>query len=123
MGNGVDLQSRKRSALTREQIVEIFARIQTFDYSGTRIRVVEHDRQKWMVFADVCKALGYKNPNHQSKYLTAEEKCRLDIGLKNTLAVCISKPGLHFFTLLANKASATAFYEWAISVGVFDSPN
>lgn len=122
MGNGVDSQSRCRSKLTHEQIVEIFSRIQTFDYNGTRIRVVESNGQKWMVFSDICKALGCKNPNHQSKYLTSGEKCRLDIGLKNTLAVCISKGGLHFFTLLANKVSATAFYEWAISVGAFDSP-
>lgn len=115
----MDRDSRKRSMLTHEQIVEIFSRIETFDYYGTRIRVVEHSGQKWMVFADVCKALGYKNPNHQSKYLTSGEKCRLDIGLKNTLATCISQSGLHFFTMLANKESATKFYNWVISVGVF----
>lgn len=115
----VDHNSRKRSTLTHEQIIEIFSRINALDYHGTRIRVVEHSGQKWMVFADVCKALGYTNPNHQSKYLNADEKCRLDIGLKNTLATCISEPGLHFFTILANKASATAFYEWAKNVGAF----
>lgn len=121
MGKGADLQSRCRSKLTRKQIAEIFSRIQTFNYNGIRIRVVEDSGQRWMVFADVCKALGYKNPNHQSKYLADGEKCRLDIGLKNTLAVCISEPGLHFFTLLANKAAATSFYEWAISADAFDS--
>ena len=115
----MDQSSRKRSTLTHEQIVEIFSRIKAFDCSGTRIRVVEHDGQRWMVFADVCKALGYKNPNHQSKYLTSGEKCRLDIGLKNTLAICINQDGLHFFTMLANKKSATEFYDWAISAGVF----
>ena len=115
----VDQNSRRRSALTHEQIAEIFSRIQAFDYHGTRIRVVEHGGQKWMVFADVCKALGYKNPNHQSKYLSIGEKCRLDIGLKNTFATCVSERGLHFFTLLANKTSATEFYNWAISVAVF----
>lgn len=119
MGKGVDLQSRCRSKLTREQIAEIFSRIQLFDYHGTRIRVVEHSGQKWMVFADVCKALGYKNPNHQSKYLNPDEKCRLDIGLKNTLATCINQDGMHFFTMLANKKSATEFYGWAISAGAF----
>lgn len=115
----MDRNSRKRSTLTHEQIAEIFSRIQVFDYHDTRIRVVEHSGQRWMVFADVCKALGYKNPNHQSKYLNFGEKCRLDIGLKNTLATCISQSGLHFFTMLANKKSASEFYNWAISAGVF----
>ncbi len=110
----MDRNSRKRSALTHEQIAEIFSRIHAFDYHGTRIRVVENNGQKWMVFADVCKALGYKNPNHQSKYLNSEEKCRLDIGLKNTLATCISQSGLHFFAMLANKESALEFYQWAV---------
>lgn len=117
----MDRGSRKRSTLTHEQIIEIFSRIKSFDYYGTRIRVVEHDGQKWMVFSDICKALGYKNPNHQSKYLNPREKCRLDIGLKNTLATCINQSGLHFFTMLANKKSATEFYNWAISEGVFSS--
>lgn len=115
----MDRNSRKRSALTHEQIAEIFSRIHAFDYRDTRIRVVENNGQKWMVFADVCKALGYKNPNHQSKYLNSGEKCRLDIGLKNTLAICINQGGLHFFTMLANKKSASEFYNWAISAGVF----
>ena len=126
MEKGVDLHSRRRSELPHEQLVEIFSRLQILDYKGIRIRMVEHSGQKWMVFADVCKALGYKNPNHQSKYLTSGEKCRLDIGLKNTLAICISEPGLHFFTMLANKASATEFYNWAIlggSAGFLPSPS
>ena len=117
----MDQNSRKRSTLTHEQLAEIFSRTKTFVFYGTRIRVVEHGGQKWMVFADVCKALGYKNPNHQSKYLTSGEKCRLDIGLKNTLATCINQDGLHFFTMLANKKSATEFYDWAISEGAFAS--
>lgn len=119
MKKGVDLQSRCRSKLTHEQITEIFSRIQVFDYYDTRIRVVAHSGQKWVVFADVCKALDYRNPNHQSKYLNSGEKCRLDIGLKNTLAICINQDGLHFFTMLANKKSASEFYNWAISAGVF----
>ena len=121
MEKGVDLHSRRRSELPHEQLVEIFSRLQILDYKGIRIRMVEHSGQKWMVFADVCKALGYKNPNHQSKYLTSGEKCRLDIGLKNTLAICIREPGLHFFTMLANKASATEFYNWAILADAFTS--
>lgn len=119
MGKGMDLHSRRRSELPHEQLVEIFSRLQVLDYKGIRIRTVEHSGQKWMVFADVCKALDYKNPNHQSKYLNSGEKCHLDIGLKNTLAICINQSGLHFFTMLANKKSATEFYNWAISEGVF----
>lgn len=111
---------RRRSELSHEQIIEILSRIKFLNYEGIRIRMVEHSGQKWMVFADACKALGYKNPNHQSKYLNTDEKCHLDIGLKNALTTCINERGLKFFSALSSKASATTFYEWTISVGAFE---
>lgn len=110
---------RSRSELTHEQIVEIFSRIETFDYNGTQIRVVEHSGQRWMVFADVCKVFGYKNPSHQSKYLDSDEKCHLDIGLKNGLAICINERGLKYFAVISGRQAATEFYNWTISAGVF----
>ncbi|MCI8363194.1 MAG: hypothetical protein HFJ41_08915 [Clostridia bacterium] len=119
MEKGVKSYIRRRSELSHEQIIEIFSRIQFLDYEGIRIRMVEHSGQKWMVFADVCRALGYKNPNHQSKYLNTDEKCHLDIGLKNALTTCINERGLKFFSALSSKESAAAFYEWAVSAGAF----
>ena len=112
---------RRRSELSHEEIIAIFSRMQFLNYNGIQIRMVEHEGQKWMVFADACKVLGYKNPSCQSKYLKSDEKCHLDVGLKNALATCINERGLKFFSALACKTSATEFYNWAISEGAFAS--
>lgn len=80
---------RRRSSLTTEQVHEIFARLKLFNFKGNQIRVTEHGGQRWIVFSDICKALDYKNPNNASKKVRPDEKCKLDVGLKNTLAVCI----------------------------------
>lgn len=72
------------------------------------------------MFSDICKALDYKNPNNASKKVRPDEKCKLDVGLKNTLAVCINERGLYSFAMFSNKGIALEFYQWAISVGVFD---
>lgn len=110
----MDQQSRCRSLLTYDQLTTIFSRMQTAVYNKTRIRTVEHDGQHWIVFADICRALGYKNPNHESKKIRPEEKCRLDIGLKNTLAVCVNERGLYSFAVFSNKIAAFQFYQWAV---------
>lgn len=119
MEKSVKSYIRRRSELSHEEVIEIFSRMKLLNYNGIRIRMVKHDGQMWMVLADACKVFGYKNPSCQSKYLNSNEKCHLDVGLKNTLATCINERGLKFFSALACKESATAFYEWAISVGAF----
>lgn len=75
--------------------------------------MVMEDDEQWVVFADVCKTLGYKNANHESKKIPFEEKRRLEIGLKNTLAVCVNERGLLYFSWFSNKENAREFYEWA----------
>lgn len=109
----MDSHVRCRSNLSIEQVLEIFGRIKTLIYKGHQIRVIEQDGQCWIVFSDICKALGYKNANHESKKVYAEEKRKIEIGLKNTLATCISERGLLTFSLFANKLECQAFREWA----------
>ena len=115
----MDLHTRTRTSLTKGELAEIFDRIETLNYKGFRIRTVKHDGQLWIVFADICKALGYRNPAHESKRLDSEEKCKLDIGLKNTLALCINRDGLYTFLLFSGKTEVAEFREWA-SKKVFD---
>ncbi len=111
---------RPRSSLSTEQISDILAHLRFFSFNGHRIRTVDHDGQRWIVFADICKALDYKNPSHQSKKVRDGEKCHLEVGLKNSLAVCINERGLYSFVVFSNKADALEFYKWAIASGVFD---
>lgn len=105
--------ARARSILTANELIEIDAKIQKFFWGNKAIRTIDDNGQRWVVFADICKALGYKNPNHESKKVELEDKCKLEIGLKNTLAVCISKRGLYVFSLLSNKSEASDFRLWA----------
>ncbi|MFQ6964937.1 MAG: BRO family protein [Oscillospiraceae bacterium] len=65
-----------------------------------------------LFFADICKALGYKNPNHESKSRSGG-KAQVRYRVKNTLAVCINRRGLLRFSLFANKRDAADFQKWA----------
>lgn len=109
----MDLYARKRSLLTLDEIEAIFNRIEAFDFNGSKIRAVADRGETWIVFADICKALGYQNPNHESKRIATEEKCKLDIGIKNTLVVCVNFRGLRSFALLSGKGQAMELYRWA----------
>lgn len=112
--DSVDQFSRCRSSLSSEQICEILSKLKFFSFKGSRIRTIDSNGQRWIVFADICKALDYKNPSHQSKKVRSEEKCHLEVGLKNSLAVCINERGLYSFALFSNKESALEFYQWAV---------
>lgn len=105
---------RCRSSLSSEQIYEILSKLMFFNFKGNRIRTLDHDGQHWIVFSDICKALGYKNPSHQSKKVRPEEKCHLEVGLKNSLAVCINERGLYSFVIFSNKEDVLEFYQWAV---------
>lgn len=109
----MDQFSRCRSSLTSGQITGILNQLKFFDFDGCRIRVLDHEGQRWIVFADICKVLGYKNATHEAKSFPPCEKRRLEIGLKNTLAICINESGLARFTLFANKEQAVIFRDWA----------
>lgn len=110
---------RRRSSLSTEQISDILAHLRFFCFNGHRIRTMDHDGQRWIVFADICKALDYKNPSHQSKKIRTGEKCHLEVGLKNSLAVCINEQGLYSFTVFSNKADALEFYRWTQAEHIF----
>lgn len=107
--------SRKRSELTYEEIEDIARRRRTYSFKGQKVRTIEHDGQEWVVLADVCKVLGYKNPRNQTKYIREEDRCKLDIGLKNTLANCISRRATRSMAILTGRPVAIEFSDWADS--------
>lgn len=109
----MDNAARPRKEISTDELLKITSRIRVCSYGEKTIRHLDADGDSWIVFADICKALGYKNPSHESKKVNSTEKCKLDIGLKNTLAVCINRRGLLRFTLCANKAEAADFQAWA----------
>ena len=111
--NFMDQFSRCRSSLSSDQVSAILEQLKFFDFCGSKIRAMDHEGQRWIVFADICRTLGYKNANNEAKMIPSNEKCRLEIGLKNTCAVCINKNGLARFTLFANKEQAVIFRDWA----------
>ena len=90
----MDCGTRPRKNISTDELLKIASRVRICSYSGNSIRYLDAENDRWIVFTDVCRALGYKNPNHESKKVDSDEKCKLDIGLKNTLAVCINRRGL-----------------------------
>lgn len=109
----MDYVARARRNISTDDLLQIASRVHSCSYGRNSIRSLDAEGDRWIVFADICKALGYKNPNHESKKVDPEEKRKLDIGLKNTLAVCINRRGLLRFSLFANKRDAADFQKWA----------
>lgn len=105
--------ARPRSSLTTDDMVEIRSRMRSYNYGENAIRTIDESGERWLIFADVCKALGYKNSNHASKRIDLSEKRKVEIGLKNTLAVGINRRGLLSFVLFSNKPETAKFMEWA----------
>ncbi len=116
----MDTETRARCRLSIEQIEAIMKNLKRFSFNGFNIRVMQCDDGPWVVFADVCRTLGYKNPNHESKRIFPEDKRKLEIGLRNTLAVCVNKRGLYSFILFAGKENVEEFWTWAKNT-IFDS--
>lgn len=110
----MDTGTRKRRGVPAEELLKSKRQVCSLTYSGKTVRVTAVDNQKWIVFADVCKVLGYKNPNHEIKYVEHRDRLKVEIGLKNTLANCINKHGLLTVVALSGKKSAIPFLDWAM---------
>ncbi|WP_338928401.1 BRO family protein [Roseomonas mucosa] len=68
------------------------------------VRVVEIGPNAWFVVADVCAALGIKNPTQAAATLDADERAMLNIGRQGD-ANCVSEGGL--YTLILRSRDAT----------------
>lgn len=109
------MTTRPRTAIPAQDLLGILGSVKQHDFNGTPIRSVEKNGQTWVVFSDVCKALGYKNPNNEHKHIANSQKLYADIGLKNSLAMCVSCYGLILFLKLSQKPLAKELLHWISS--------
>lgn len=71
------------------------------------VRLADQDGEPWFVLADVCRALGIKNPSQVASRLDADEK---GVIINDTLGgrqemVIISEPGLNWVVMRSNAAN------------------
>lgn len=76
-------------------------------FNSNNIRVVTIEGNPWFVAADVCKALGYKNPTEFVRGLDDDEKAKKFLGSGSPVNV-LSESGLYKATLRAQRANPLA---------------
>jgi len=88
--------------------------IQNFAFEGNLVRVIMRAGDPWFVAADVCAALGIKNPRDALDRLDADEK---GVGTTDTLGgeqvvnlVC--EPGVYRLAFTSRRPEATKFARW-----------
>lgn len=77
------------------------------------IRVVEIEGNPWFVAADICKALGYKNPSVMVQPLDERDKAKKFLG-SGAPATVISEAGMYQILLRTQRANpiAVRFQDW-----------
>ncbi|HHB2580955.1 Bro-N domain-containing protein [Klebsiella pneumoniae] len=89
----------------------------TFDFNSLSIRVVEREGEPWFVAADVCKALGIKNPSVAVKPLGSDEWAKCNLGQRGLgAALAVSESGLYKPVMRSDKPEARAFQDWVTKV-------
>ena len=95
-----------------------------FTYQSSSVRVIrDEDGEPWFVAADVCKALGIKNPADPLKRLKSKEKQTIGISYTlikqgfsenapGTKITIINEPGLYRLVFTSNKPEAEDFQDW-----------
>ena len=109
------MTTRPRTAIPTQDLLGILGSVKQHDFNGTTVRSVEKDGQTWVVFSDVCKALGYKNPNSEKRRLDKAQKRYIDVGMKSSLAVCATIDGLVLFANFSKKPRAEELLHWISS--------
>lgn len=85
----------------------------TFNFNNQSIKVQNADSQIWFCAADVCKAIGYKNPAKAiSDNVSPEYNQRLDLGLPGRKPIFISEAGVYELILRSNLPAAVPFRNW-----------
>lgn len=116
----MDLLSRGRNSLNNDEIGAITKSIRKYFFGNNLIRTVCRDDEIWMVFSDVCRALGYANSRDQFKKLPDEVRTKVDVLAKNTLVGGVNKAGLYRFCTLSDKSQARELYAWAKDKQIFE---
>lgn len=86
-------------------------------FNTNAIRIVMKDDDPWFVAADVCAALGIKNPSDAIKILDEDERARFNLGRSainggGGEANIVNESGLYALILRSNKPEARKFRKW-----------
>ena len=91
--------------------------LQTFDYNGLQVRMVEKDGETWWVLSDVCRVLELSDTRRTAKRLDEDEltRLRLHSGGQSREMYAINESGLYNVILRSDKPQAKPFRKWVTS--------
>ena len=93
--------------------------MQTFDFHGANIRVVEHEGEAWFVAKDVATLLGYQRPPNAVSSHCKAGKSLIDLGVpkSGTLdpqTVVIPERDVYRLVMKSKLPEAERFEEWVV---------
>lgn len=86
--------------------------IQTFNHPLFGELRATNEQEPLFVAADVCKALGFKNPSTTLKRLDEDENPKLNLGLQGGKTNMVTFPGLLSLVLSSRKKEAREYKRW-----------
>ncbi|MEG4406413.1 BRO family protein [Microcoleus sp. MON2_D5] len=87
--------------------------LQMFSFNSQLVEIHNSEDQIWFCAADVCKAIGYKNPAKAiSDNVSLKHNRRLDLGLPGRQPIFISEAGVYELILRSNLPAAVPFRDW-----------
>lgn len=85
--------------------------IETEDWNGFRIRFIEKDGEWWAVLADICKALGLKNPTVVAGRIDENERAKCRLGRQGNTNI-VSERGIYQALFQSRKKEIKDFQAW-----------
>lgn len=88
--------------------------LQIFNYNDQQVRTIQQNGEPWWVLADICGALGLKNPSKVATRLDEDEKGitkSYTLGGEQQMTI-INEPGLYSVILRSSKPEAKTFKRW-----------
>ncbi|WP_308719511.1 BRO family protein [Komagataeibacter xylinus] len=87
--------------------IETFTKL---DGTLCKVRVVEREGKPWFAAADVCTALGLKNPTVTLRHVAPNDKAKSVLGER--VGNIVSEAGLYRIVLRCDKPDARPFQDW-----------
>jgi|688.fasta_scaffold726374_1 prophage antirepressor-like protein len=87
--------------------------LQIFNFDNQAIKIQNTDSQVWFCAADVCRAIGYKNPAKAiADNVSSKHNRRFDLGLPGRRPIFISEAGVYELILRSSLPAAVPFRDW-----------
>lgn len=83
-----------------------------FQFNSLTLRTITQGSEPWFVAADVCKHLGINNSTDAVGRLLAQDKARLNLGLRGSPPTIVNESGLYDLILQSRKPAAREFRRW-----------